>query len=254
MQKKNNINLIKQIRKLTKISINKCKIALKKNNFDLKKTLIYLKKKKINNKKKTNEGIIISKIKKNIGIIIKIKCETDFITKNKYFLNFCKKLIKYCLKKKIYNNKNINNYINNKKNFLISKFKENIKIHKIRYLKGKYIIKYIHINYKIGTILKINIKENNNNYYRSAKKICMHITAMNPKYISRKLINKKQIKKEKNSILDYKNKKDLISKLNIKLKKKILLEQNFIFNEKLLVKDYIKKKNIIILKFHRFEI
>ncbi len=251
---KNKIELIKKIRKITNISIQLCKKILEKNKFNIEKSLISLKKIKIKKKNKTKEGIILNKIKNNIAIMLKINCETDFTSKNKEFQLFANKIINFCFN----NNNNINlKIINNKfkykKNYLISKFNENINIKNICYIKNKYLYKYLH-NKKIGTILKYNIINKKNNLNK-IKKISMHITAMNPKYISYKNIKKNIIKKEKNKLSIYiKNKNKLKKKLINKLKIKCLEEQKFIFNDKLLVKNYLKKNNIKIIKFYRFEI
>ncbi len=249
------IYLIKKIRNLTQISIDKCKKALERNNFNIQKTLIYLKKIKINNKNKTKQGIILGKIINNIALIIKITCETDFSSKNYLFINFSKKILNYIIKYNIFDINKINEYFKKKKKNLILKLNENININKIKYLKGKFISKYIHNNYKIGTILKINtINYNKKKINTNMKKICMHITAMNPKYIDINLITKKEIEKEKKLIIDYKDKKDFKKKLNKEIKKKTLLEQNFIFDNKILIKDFLNKENIKIIKYYRFKI
>ncbi len=249
---KNKIKIIKKIRKITNISIEKCKEALELNKYNEEKSLIYLKKiKYIKNKKIPKEGIIINDIKKNKSIMIKINCETDFSSKNKEFINFSKKILNYCFKKNKIILKKIKNHFKKKKNYLISKLKENIIINNICMIKGKNIYKYLH-NYKIGTILKYSMKKKNK---KKIKKIAIHITAMNPKYISIKNIPRKNIKKEKKNISILEKNKNKISKiLKKKIKKKILLKQQFIFNNKILVEDYIKKNNIKIKKFYRFEI
>ncbi len=250
--KKYKIKLIKKIRHLTKISINKCKKALEKNNYNIEKSLIYLKKIKIKKKNIPKEGIILNKINKNNVIMIKLLCETDFTSKNIYFNNFANEIINFCFKKKIYILKKINKYFNKKKKYLINKFNENIIIDNICYLKGKYIGNYLHNNNKIGTILKIKTKKNNLDK-KYIKQICMHITAMNPKYINKKNIPLEIIKKEKKKILIY-YKKNISKKLKNKLNKKILLEQKFIFNDKIKIKYFIKKKNIKIINFYRYKI
>ncbi len=251
-----NIKILKKIRKITSISIIECKKALEKNNFNLEKSIIYLKKKKINKNKKTKEGGIFGKIKKNKGIIIKINCETDFTIKNKKITNFIKKIINYSLKNNYITTKKINNIFKKKIKYLILKFKENIIIKKIYYIKGKYLCKYIHNNNKIGTLLKIKTKNKNINY-KKIKKIAMHITAMKPKYISKKNIPYNTVKKYIKIISltsEKKNKKIIRKKIKEKLNSITLLKQKFIFNNKKLVSNYIKKNNIKIINFHILKI
>lgn len=250
---KNKIEIIKKIRKITNISILLCKKALEKNNFNIKKTLLYLKNINIKRKNIPKEGIIINKIKNNKAIMIKINCETDFTSRNKEFELFCKKILNFCFKKKNISLKDINKNFYLKKKYLISKFKENIIIKKICILKNKNLYNYLH-NKRIGTILKYK-NYSNKNKLKKIKKISMHITAMNPKYINLKEIKKKTINKEKKKIsILIKNKNKLNKKLLEKLKNKCLLNQKFIFNNKLSIKEYLKKNKIKIKKFYRFEI
>ncbi len=251
--KKNKINLIKKIRYITKISVIKCKKALEKNNYNLEKSLIYLKKKNINNKNNiTKEGIIINKVKNNNVIMIKLLCETDFTAKNKYLNKFANKIINFCFNKKINKLQKINKHFKNKIKYLKTKFNENIIIDNICHLKGKYIKNYLHHNNKIGTIIKIDTKKKKN-IEKYMKQICIHITAMNPKYISIKNIPLNIIENEKKKILIY-NKKNILKKINKKLKKNILLEQKFLYNNKIKVKNFLRKKNIKIINFYRYKI
>ncbi len=235
--KKNKLELIKKIRQLTNISIQKCKEILEKNNFNLKESLKNIKKIKIKIKKKSKEGIIINKIKNKKAVMLKIICETDFTSKNIEFKNFSNEIINFCIKKNIFSLKKINNHFNKKINEITLKFKENIFIKNICNLKGTFLGKYIHNNNKLGCILKIDTN-NNNIKYKYIKQICMQISAMNPKYIDINSIKNKNIKEYN------------INKLN----KNILLEQNFIFNDKILIKNFLKEKNIKIINFYRYEI
>ncbi len=253
-----NIKLLKKIRDITSISIIECKKALEKNNFNLEKSIIYLKKKKNNIKKKSKEGGIFAKIKNNTAVMIQINCETDFTIKNKKIKDFANKIINYSLINKYISIENINNIFKEKKNYLISKFKENIIIKKICYIKGKYLVKYIHNNNKIGTLLKINTEKNNINY-KKIKKIAMHIAAMNPKYIYKHQIPLSIIKKYRKNIIlcseKIKNKKKIIKqKLKEIINNIVLLKQKFIFDNKISINTYIKKNYIKIINFYRFKI
>ncbi|WGH28086.1 MAG: hypothetical protein NHG07_01010 [Candidatus Shikimatogenerans bostrichidophilus] len=96
MKKKKELQKIIKLRKLTNFSILTCKKALLKNNFNIKNSYYYLlnkenKKYNIYIKKniKLKNGLIYSSVNKknNIGIILKINTESDFIIKNYYFKN-----------------------------------------------------------------------------------------------------------------------------------------------------------------------
>ncbi len=253
-----NIKLIKKIRKITSISIDKCKKALEKNNYNLNKSIIYLKKKKNKIKKLIKEGNIYGKIKNNKAIMIQINCETDFTIKHIEIKKLVNKIINYSFKKNYKSINKIKKKFKKKINYLISKFNENIEIKKFLFIKGKFLTQYIHNNNKIGTILKIKTNKLNINKEK-IKKIAMHITAMNPKFINKKKIPLSKIKKYRQNIIFNLNSKNIKNNIiKIKLIEKInnvsLLEQKFIFNNKISVKEYINKNKITIINFWRFQI
>ncbi|WGH27087.1 MAG: hypothetical protein NHG12_00975 [Candidatus Shikimatogenerans bostrichidophilus] len=233
----NKLKKIIKLRKLTNFSILICKKSLEKNKFNIKKSFKYLIKKEnkkynilLKKKIKLNNGLVYSSInkKKNIGIILKINTESDYIINNNFFKKFLIKINKIIFKKKIKNknkllkNKNIKNEI--LKNII--RFKENIIISKFYYFKDDYINYYNHYNYKITSIVSFKLKN--------------------------KIYNKKIIKNISNIIAIY----IIIKNLNIKLKyinkyflsKKILLDNNFIKKIKLNKNEYLKyfKNNIYI--------
>lgn len=84
-----NLELIKELRNLTGAKISDCNLALKNANNNLKEALIYLEEEAIKFAKKkknrlTKEGLIVSYIHDNdkIGVLLDLRCETDFVAKN----------------------------------------------------------------------------------------------------------------------------------------------------------------------------
>ncbi len=256
-----NIKLVKKLRIKTKISISKCKEALLYNNNNYKKSLKYLINKTPNFKNKCNNGFILTETYNNKSIIIKIKCESDFVSKNKNITKFAKNIILYIYKKNIISLEKLKKKFSSQEKYLSIKLGENIHISDFLYLTGKYTTNYTHNN-KIGTILKIK-KKTNKNISNKIKKISMHITALNPKFINKNDIDnkiKRKIKqkiyistnlKKNNNLI---NKKILNNKINKKIKEITLMEQKFIFNDKMKIKKYLKKNKFYIKKFYRLEI
>ncbi len=98
---KNNIvsvkaNMVKFLRKQTGVSIMACKKALQKTKGDYNKAIKELQnqgfistEKRIKNQ--TNAGFIFSYVHRGkIGVLVEIKCETDFVAKHEYFQNLGK--------------------------------------------------------------------------------------------------------------------------------------------------------------------
>jgi elongation factor Ts len=89
------MNLIEKIKKLreeTEISIAECKKALEEAKGDLEKAKEILKKRygemaKKRKKRETKEGIIEAYIHpgRRIGVLLELRCESDFVAKNPEF-------------------------------------------------------------------------------------------------------------------------------------------------------------------------
>jgi len=87
------VNEIKQLREITGLGVMECKKALSESDGDIEKAKKILKKKgmKIAEKKSsrvTREGVIDGYIHYNskLGAMVKVNCETDFVSKNENFL------------------------------------------------------------------------------------------------------------------------------------------------------------------------
>ena len=95
-----NMDLIKKLRETTGSGIVDCKKALSENNDDLDASVKWLREKGILKAQKkqareTNEGVISfynNDSSFSSFSLCKIKCETDFVAKNKDFLKFANDL------------------------------------------------------------------------------------------------------------------------------------------------------------------
>lgn len=252
--------LIKELREKTGIGFLDCKNALIKNKFNLTKAINYLHTKGKINKIKSfynlKEGIIISKYNKYLGIILEINCKTDFVSKNEKFIKLSNEIINYAFDNKIDNLDYINFYFKDKIQNLINKIDEPIIIRNYYFI-NKYIIHSFVHNKKMGTIISVKTKKKNidNNIL---KNICMHIISKQPKYIEKNNIPIITIKKEfdiqyKLCIKLGKNfkiaKKIAYGKLKKYIKNICLNEQSYIFNEKIIMKKFLKKNNLKVKKF-----
>lgn len=93
------MSLVKKLREKTGIGILECKNAITEANGDIEKAIEILRKKGFEKAKSkasrvTNQGVIGSYIhaNKKIGILVEVKCETDFVTKNEDFLSLVKEI------------------------------------------------------------------------------------------------------------------------------------------------------------------
>jgi len=90
---------VKQLREMTGIGMMKCKEALQAADGDLEKAVEHLRKQGLKTAEKkagraTSEGIIGSYIHSNkkIGVLVEVRCETDFVARGDDFGQLCRDL------------------------------------------------------------------------------------------------------------------------------------------------------------------
>ena len=281
-----NLAKVKELRELTGAGIQDCKTALSENNYDIEKSIEYLRKKGITKAAKKSsrdaaEGLAVIASTNSKACILEVNSETDFVAKNKEFINFCSEISKIALS----NNFNLENLLNAKINNslikdelvnLIAKIGENIKIRRIGYLENTngIVANYIHNQQnenmgKIGVIISIDCQNKNKEVLEFSRKICMHIAALSPMSLGEKDLSLNFINKEKEILKEeLKNqgkKDDMIDKILVgKLKKVIsdntLMGQKWIHNQDITVEqaviDFGKeiKQNLIIKSFIKYKV
>ncbi len=277
------MELIKKLRDSTGSGIVDCKKALSENNNDIESAVRWLREKGILKAQKkqdreTNEGIIsfFNNSSNTEFTVCKIKCETDFVAKNKDFLDFAE-----TLSGAIHNNKDINiqgtdqdlgilslngRSLSDCLTDLISKIGENIQIvdYKKYFSNQSIFITYLHNKYnsscsKIGSVVEISTDNIDRalKLVDELKVIAMQISAMKPMGIDENSLNSKILDDEKEIISKQMNnvpedKKDQIiqGKLNKFIKENTLLGQALITDPKKSVKTFlseISKSNNITL-------
>ena len=281
-----NLAKVKELRELTGAGIQDCKTALSENNYDIEKSIEYLRKKGITKAAKKSsrdaaEGLAVIASTNSKACILEVNSETDFVAKNKEFINFCSEISKIALN----NNFNLENLLNAKISNslikdelvnLIAKIGENIKIRRIGYLENTngIVANYIHNQQnenmgKIGVIISIDCQNKNKEVLEFSRKICMHIAALSPMSLGEKDLSLNFINKEKEILKEeLKNqgkKDDMIDKILVgKLKKVIsdntLMGQKWIHNQDITVEqaviDFGKeiKQNLIIKSFIKYKV
>ena len=284
MSNKDLLDNIKKLREMTGVGFKDCKLALDESKGNIEKSIEYLRKKGIAKASKkmsrtASEGLALVKEEKGQISIIEINSETDFVAKNKDFINFCKELselnfiIKGDLEK--LNETKMNNGILVKDNLvnLIAKIGEKITIRRSNFFdnsKGDNF-SYVHsaIEKGVGKIISLvkleGISKGKNDDIGT--KVAMHIAASNPLAINVDQINKKVVEKEMEIIkaeitnsgkpaeMAEKISKGKISKF---LNDNSLLNQIWIMDPKKKVSDILKENSIEkplkVLSFIRYKV
>ena len=284
MSKKDLLDSIKKLRELTGVGFKDCKAALEETNNDLEKSIEFLRKKGIAKASKkmsrtASEGLVLAKEERGKVSIIEINSETDFVAKNKDFINFCKELsdlnfiskgnLEKLKESKMKNGSSVNDNLVN----LIAKIGEKITIRRSNYFdntKGQNFF-YVHsaIEKNIGKIISLvkldGITKGKNDDLGT--KLAMHIAASNPLSINKDGIDKKIVDKEleiiKAEVLNSGKPQEMVDKISKgKISKFLndnsLLNQIWIMDPKKKVSDILKEHSqenqINVLDFVKYKV
>ena len=280
---KEKLETIKKLREMTGVGFSDCKSAIEETGGDIDKAVEFLRKKGIAKASKkmsrtANEGLVLAHKENNSVSLLEVNSETDFVAKNKDFINFCKELsvlnFKYkgdldALKNaKMKNSSTVDESLID----LISKIGEKIIVRRAKFFDSSdgQIYYYIHntiekdLAGKIIAAVKVsNINENTDIGF----KLAMHIAASGPLAIDEKKLDKNIINKELEIIkaeLDNSGKKPEIAdkiakgKINKFISDNTLLNQPWFMDPKISVKKFLNESNssnpINIIEFARFKL
>ncbi|ALD15190.1 elongation factor Ts [Buchnera aphidicola (Aphis glycines)] len=254
--------LVKKLRLRTGAGFMECKRALIEENGDIELSIDNLRKsgkmqalKKLKNI--TNQGLILSNVHNNFGVMVELNCQTDFVAKDHLFISLGDEIIATALSKGIEKMDDINNYFEAKITELIVKFGENIKITRFITINGENIYSYVHSG-RIGVLVSAN-----NLNQDILKNIAMHIAASKPEYINPNEVSKSLFEREYNIQLqlvkNYKksahiSKKIVDGRMNKFVNSISLIGQNFIIEPHKTVGQVLNENNGSIISFIRFEI
>ena len=284
MSNKDLLDNIKKLREMTGVGFKDCKIALDETKGDIEKSIEFLRKKGIAKASKkmsrtASEGLALVKQKDGEISLIEINSETDFVAKNKDFINFCKELseINFSTKGNLekLNSTNMGNGILVKDNLvnLIAKIGEKITIRRANFFdktNGTNFF-YVHssIEKGIGKIISV-VKLDGISKEKSpdiGTKVAMHIAALNPLAIDKDGIDNKIVDKEleiiKAEIANSGKPVEMVEKISKgKISKFLndnsLLNQLWIMDSKKKVSEVLKensgKKQLKILNFVRYKV
>ena len=213
MSNKDLLENIKKLREMTGVGFKDCKVALDEAKGDIEKSVEFLRKKGIAKASKkmsrtATEGLALVKEDGGQISLIEINSETDFVAKNKDFINFCKELseINFITRGDLnkLNDTKMSNGSLVKDNLvnLIAKIGEKIIIRRANFFDNSNgtNFSYVHsaMEKGIGKIISIvkldGIAKGKNDDI--GNKIAMHIAASSPLALDKESIDKKIVDKE----------------------------------------------------------
>ena len=255
---------VKDLRDKTKAGFLDCKNALVEANGDMEQAIKILREKGIakagkKSERTTKEGLVLSRVGKNYGLLIKVSCETDFVSRNEDFQKFVENLSDFLEKEKPRNleealkvkhpeGSSVEDLLKQK----VGEIGENIHLSEYKLLlikegENATISSYIHMGGKVGALVKI---QGSNELAEVGKDIAMHIAAAKPQAIDSDSLDSKLLESEKEILLkqmaDSGKPPEILEKIiDGKMKKffeeSCLLHQEFIKNPDLCISDLLKQ-------------
>jgi len=250
-----NLDQIKKLREMTGVSMTACKVALEEANGDETKAVELLRKKgeaKAADRvgKATGEGAVAIKVGNGKIGMVRLACETDFVSRGEDFCKLADALADKVFKGEI---KDAAQEVPEVKDAGL-KFGENIKLAEVALIEGKVMGTYLHSNKKIGVVVSLE-----GGTEELAKEVAMHTAATNPRVISPDEISNDLVAKEKEIWAEQLKKEGkpeaIIEKIMMGKEKKFreenaLMKQPFVKNVEQTIEQFLGGAKV--LKYVRF--
>ena len=274
---------VKTLREMTNCGMMDCKKALTETNGDMDKAVEYLREKGLATAAKkagriAAEGLVTSVVFGNVGVVVEINTETDFVGKNAEFQKFVMDVAE-CIAKtnpadvealkaeKLYDEQTVGEALTEK----IATIGENMNLRRFERFEGVNEA-YIHGGGKIGVLVNFKLgdeaKAQEPAFRAAAKDVAMQIAAVMPKYVKSDEVPAEEVEKEKEILkaqaLNEGKPEAIVDKMVAgriqKFYKEIcLIEQPYVKDGDLTVAKFLKNvaaeigTEIEVVKFARFE-
>jgi elongation factor Ts len=254
---------VKELREQTGVGMMDCKKALVEANGDFDKAieLLRLRGQKMSEKRAdrdAKEGVVIAMVSPDNkkGIVVRLSCETDFVSKNEDFINLTKDIAQIALDTfpsdlETLNQQHMNGLtLQTIVTEQVAKIGEKIEIADYQKIEAPLVTSYIHMGNKAGVLVGLNLADEK--YIDAGRDVAMQVAAMKPVAldkddVSQDIINKeieigKEIARNEGKPEDMLE-KIAVGKLNKFFKENTLLNQIFVKDGKISVAEYLKSKN-----------
>ena len=173
------LELIKELRDATGVSITECKKALEETGGDIDAAIDELRKKGIAKAGKraeneTHEGRIQIKHDGNKVYVASLTCETDFVARTDNFANFIAELMEVLIKAG--NVEEAKAAFAPRMSDIIQQTGENVVFGPMDVIEGAVVGSYVHSNSKVAAVVSANAGTDE----EQVRLVAMHVTATNP--------------------------------------------------------------------------
>jgi elongation factor Ts len=265
------IALIKELRERTGAGMMDCKKALLESNMDLAKAQTWLHEKGVLKAAKkadrvAAEGLSLVFIKGDVGLILEVNCETDFVSRGDAFRKLVTDTAAILLQKQPKTLPEATALTQTLFTESLVKIGEKLTLRRFTFIRkssNQRFGQYIHMK---GVVSSLILVEGSDQSF--ADQLAMHVTDRNPTYPSFALVPANLIKdettKQKAAVKEdpkYANKPEAIlakiieGKVNTMFKESSLDMQPFMFSEsEELTKVYLEKHKTKVIQFARYKV
>ncbi|EGZ31633.1 translation elongation factor Ts [Malacoplasma iowae] len=269
---------IKELRQRTQAGFMDCQKALKECGEDVEKAIIWLREKGIAKAAKkadaiAAEGLTNAIVKDDLGLVIEVNTQTDFVAKNENFTELFNEIAEAIFKNKKTSKEEVEemklpsgNDVKTACVELTAKIGEKIEFRRAELIsktKDQTFGAYQHSNGRISSIVLIDGKVSAD----VAKDVAMHLTAMNPRFLNKDSVDKNWLETEKKLLLEKSKEEAKSAKKDPKFAEKIvegrlnkilaencLEDQPFFKEPSLTIKKYLEQNKGKLVKMVRFEL
>jgi len=225
----------------------------------------------------TAEGTVQTLVDGNVGVMVEVNCETDFVGRNENFRAFAADVAKIIARSKATTVDELNaekldsgETVAQKTAEMIGSIKENITIRRfVRYeaAPGAVIGTYIHGGGKIGVIVELVGSDAKGG--EVARDVAMHVAAAEPRFLRREDVTQKDLDTEREIARDAAAKsgkpENIVEKMVTGKMEKFygeacLLEQPYIRDDKATVSQHLAKQgkdhgcDYVVTRFERYKL
>lgn len=266
---------VSKLRKMTGAGMMDCKHALEESNGDFDQAVEIIRKRGqlVASKRadrNATEGVVLAKVsdKGNLGVMIVLNSETDFVAKNESFINFAQEILEIALKNKpadldalksiAFGRSNVGERVTEQ----VGIIGEKLDLSYYGKIEAAQVIPYIHPGNKLATLVGLSKAVADEHVGRD---VAMQVAAMNPVAVDKADVSHETIEKEKEigreqARLEGKpeNMLDKIAegKLNKFFKESTLLNQDFTKDNSKTIKQYLQSidKDLTVTGFLRYNL
>ena len=256
---------VKNLREMTGVGMMDCKKALAASDGNMDKAVEFLREKGLaaSAKKASRiaaEGMAYAAVINNVGVVVEVNAETDFVGKNEKFVDFVKGVAATvaaqapanldALMDCKYNGTDLT--VLQQQQEMVLVIGENIKVRRFARFEGGVCVPYVHAGGKIGVLVNLDTDLPAEKVEEAGKDVAMQIAALNPRFWDKTQVTQDVLDEEKKIMMaqmendpkmaskpEQVREKIVLGKLNKFYTENCLLQQEFVKDGDLTVEKYL---------------